>query len=343
MVGRLDRYSRFVGPEDMGRLERYRRGEYVGIGLEVGVRGGACVVVVPVEGSPAADAGVRTGDVVESIDGRAVSASRMGAVEELLVGRAGSSVRVGFRRGALRFERVMVRRLVGRTTVRGLGSPGGKRFWADEAGRIGYVRLTGFGRGAVEQLGERIDWLAAEGAKGLVLDLRFNPGGLTDEATALVDRFVDEGVVLTTINRRGAVRKFAASPERTRWRMPLAVLVNGASASSAEIVAGSLQDHGRAVLVGERTFGKGSVQDFVRLRGGSAGLRLTVAYYALPSGRRIHRSPGQEASADWGVFPDVPVMLEASERGRLYEVLTFGQGGAGFVDRQLQAAVDVLD
>ena len=203
--------------------------------------------------------------------------------------------------------------------------------------------------------------LVAQGVTALVLALRFNAGGLLPEAVAMVDRFLDGGVILSTVTRRNAVRTYTATRKGTHRSMRLAVLVNAGSASSSEIVAGSLQDHGRAVIVGERTFGKGSVQNFFRLQGGLTGVKLTVAHYQLPSGRIIHKTPETAAGDGWGVMPNGVVPLDKGEYDAIRESRTEVDqsvaNGAGddpsspdtararpklLVDRQLWAALDAV-
>jgi carboxyl-terminal processing protease len=254
----------------------------------------------------------------------------------------------------------MVRAAVRRRALGGFAIDGAGRwgYMLDIAGGIGYVRISRFSEGIVEELDAVLRDLAAAHVRGLIIDLRFNPGGLLGEAVAMADRFLSEGVIVRTVNRWGAVRTFTAGTEQVLEGVDLAILVNGASASASEIVAGSLQDHGRAVLVGERTFGKGSVQDFIRIQKGAAGLCLTVAHYQLPGGRMIHKDVGDGLEGEWGVVPDVLVPLGDGERAAILqsrmELDRAGAGGEGegfvestalchlLTDRQLRAAVEAL-
>ena len=152
-----------------------------------------------------------------------------------------------------------------------------------------------------------------EGARGLVIDLRFNPGGVMQQAVAMVDRFIDEGVILATVTRQKAVREYEATHGGTIDDLALVVLINGGSASSSEIVAGSLQAFDRAIVVGERSFGKGSVQQLIHLSEHHAAIKLTTAYYRLPDGRFIHRMRTGSGSGTWGVIPDVEIVLDHDE------------------------------
>ncbi|RME39717.1 MAG: hypothetical protein D6788_04850 [Planctomycetota bacterium] len=180
-----------------------------------------------------------------------------------------------------------------------------------------------------------------------MIDLRFNPGGLMPQAVGTVDRFVDRGVIVSTVNRREAVRQYLASAAGTNRNVKLVVLVNGESASASEIVSGSLQDHGRAIVMGERTFGKGSVQNLIRLKESAGAIKLTTAYYRLPKGRIVHRTRQNAATDEWGVIPDVKVALTREEKAAVRAARRRldngkGSGGALPMDRQLDAAVKTL-
>jgi carboxyl-terminal processing protease len=151
------------------------------------------------------------------------------------------------------------------------------------------------------------------GMRGLIMDLRFNPGGIVEQAIEMVDRFVGYGVIASTVTRRRAVKEYYANLRGTLERVELIVLINRGSASAAEIVSGSLQDHGRALLIGERSFGKGSIQHIMNLTSHEAAIKVTVAYYRLPGGRLIHRTPRNEHTDAWGVKPDVEIVLRDDE------------------------------
>jgi carboxyl-terminal processing protease len=217
-----------------------------------------------------------------------------------------------------------------------------------EAG-IGYIRVTQFLQNTPKELDDAYESLTGEGAKCLILDFRFNPGGLLDSAVGVVDRFIDHGLIVRTKGRGGVHNESYARPYDTYDPpLPLVVLVNGFSASASEVTGGALQDYERAKLVGERTFGKGSVQNVIPLDGHGA-IRLTVAYYYTPSGRLVHRLKGAK---EWGLDPDVEVAMTSEEEIELREEwsrvsgggepASLGEGGGEVIDKQLERAVEVL-
>lgn len=318
MMLQLDRYSGYVSPDEMQAFLRRHSNGYVGIGVELGVVQDAVMVISPTEHGPAAVAGVRPGDVILNIDGRSTKDLSAFDVEGMLIGESGTRVTLTVRHASGETEDLTIERaFVAFTPVKGVSkdASGEWDFMLDPVRRIGYIRVSSFRHGMIQNFDAALGELIRRRVAGIVLDLRFNPGGLLPQAVAMVDRFVDSGLILKTITRHGAVDTYVATREATRLgpNVPVAVLVNGSSASAAEIVTGALQDHERAVIVGERTFGKGSVQHFIQLHGEDAGVRLTVAYYQIPSGRIIHKTSTNADSDDWGVTPDLVVPLEESE------------------------------
>jgi len=183
----------------------------------------------------------------------------------------------------------------------------------DPAYRIGYIRVSHFLHNTLRNFDETLRDLANQRPDGLIIDLRFNPGGLMQQAVAMVDRFVDAGVILSTVTRRKAVQEYRATQQGTIGDVKLAVLINSASASAAEIVAGSLQAYDRALIVGDRSFGKGSVQHLIYLTESKGAVKLTTAYYRLPDGRIIHRTKKNAHTDSWGVIPDIEVTLGDDE------------------------------
>jgi carboxyl-terminal processing protease len=200
-------------------------------------------------------------------------------------------------------------------SVRGIGytADGKADYFVDPVRRIAYLRISSFHEGTGEEFAQALDAMTAAGAQALVIDLRFNPGGIMQQAVAVVDQFVDGGVIVSTVTRRHAVSEYRATAAGTRQRLPLVALINGASASAAEIVAGSLQAADRATVVGSRSFGKGSVQHLIHLRSHEAAIKLTTAYYRLPDGRFIHRTASNTSTNAWGVIPDVEVVLDREQ------------------------------
>jgi carboxyl-terminal processing protease len=289
MIASLDPHSAFLDAAEYEAMRVSTSGHYSGVGLEVAEQDGKVVVVTPIEGSPADKAGVHAGDVLLEIDGHAVEAARLEDAIERMRGFVGSKVHLVVSRAGepepLQFE--LARSDVHVRTVRAEPLPG----------RYGYVRITHFNDATPRDLGRQLAQLqAAQPLAGLVLDLRGNPGGVLESAVGVADDFLDSGVIVRAEGRTADSRfEMRASGGDLLHAAPLVVLVDRGSASGAEIVAGALRDHGRATLMGERTFGKGSVQTVVPLRDGLA-LKLTTSRYFTPSGASIHER---------GIDPDV--------------------------------------
>jgi len=318
MLG-LDRYSGYISPDELPRFEKRQLGEYVGLGLDIGISAGRATVIAAVEGGPAANASVYAGDGIIEIDGHDTDGLSILDMERLLDGEAGTAVLLTVAHaGRAEPERIsLTRRPVSLHTVAGFRRTvaGSWDFMLDPTARIGYIRISSFRKDTMRAFDAALHELSEQDVRGVILDLRFNPGGLMEQAVALVDRFVESGTIVATVTRRLAVSRYSATAPGTWSDTELAVVVNGSTASAAEIVAGSLQEHRRAVVVGERTFGKASVQRLMRLTSSDAAVTLTVAYYRLPSGRLIHRMPsaGDDHAQRWGVLPDVEVTLTGEE------------------------------
>ena len=323
MMLQLDPYSSYIAPDELAAVMRHNRGDYIGIGVELGMRGGMLTVIAPIDGSPASKVGVRAGDTILSIDGKDVKGHSVFDVERLLSGPPGSRARLRLRHPTERETRTVtvVRGPISLQTVRGFArnDAGTWQFLidSDPASRpacgIGYIRISNFLDTTTRDFDLALNELREAGVRGLVMDLRFNPGGSLQEAVALVDRFVDDGLILSTVTRHRAVHEYRATRSATATDIPLVVLINGASASAAEIVAGSLRSLGRAIVIGERSFGKGSVQHLIQLTGHAGAVRLTTAYYRLPDGRIIHRTHTNALTDAWGVMPDIAVKLSDVE------------------------------
>ncbi len=299
MVRTLDPHSTFMDPRSYAALKEETEGEYGGVGLELATRGEDVVVVAPIDDSPAFRAGFRPGDRILEVDGQAVRAFHESDAVRALIGPPGTKVSVKAQRATWPEPRsfTLVRDVIHVVSVES------KLF--DH--KIAYVKIKSFQDRTDQYLRKALDELRAE-AKGqllgVVLDLRHNPGGLLDQAVKVADRFLDGGVIVTTKGRGGKhVEVERAHPKGTEPKYPMVVLVDGGTASASEIVAGALQDPGRAVVVGTQTFGKGSVQTVIELEDGS-GLKLTVARYYTPSGRSIQER---------GIAPDVWVKAGAAD------------------------------
>ena len=292
MLASLDPHSAFLDASEYEAMRASTTGHYSGVGLEVAEKDGRIVVVAPIQGSPADRAGVRAGDVLLEVDGRPVEAGRLAEAIGYMRGFVGSYVRVAVGRGGepepLQF--VLERSDVRVRTVRAEPLPG----------HFGYVRITHFSDSTARDFGQQLSRLQeAAPLAGLVLDLRGNPGGVLESAVSVADDLLDSGVIVRAEGRSVNSRFEMRATEGDLLRAaPIVVLVDHDSASGAEIVAGALRDHGRATLMGERTFGKGSVQTVMPLADGQA-LKLTTSRYFTPSGASIH---------DRGIEPDVTLV-----------------------------------
>jgi len=291
MVADLDPHSSYLDPEEYEEIRISTSGNYSGVGLEVGASEGQMVVVSAIEGSPAADAGVHSGDVIISIDGMPVDPMDLDDAILRLRGAAGTPVRLTLTRdgGQNPLAIDLIRTQIQLKSVRyELVEPS-----------YGYVRLTHFSETTAGDMRKAVEELSRQSGgqlSGLVLDLRNNPGGVLDAAVEVSDAFLDDGLIVSAEGRVPDARfRLAARPGDIIGGKPLVVIVNGGSASASEIVAGALQDNHRAVIIGVPTFGKGSVQTVMPLSDGRA-VKLTTSRYFTPSGRSIHNR---------GIIPDI--------------------------------------
>jgi carboxyl-terminal processing protease len=303
MVADLDPHSAYMPPDEFQVFESDTEGQFGGIGIEVETRNDQLVVLAPIEGSPAERAGIRTGDVIVSVDAKDPNSEPLDKLVKHLRGAPGSHVKIGVRRAGakdiLSFD--LVREVIHVPSV-------SSRLLVD---RVAYVRVKQFQEHTHDELLDAAAKLRSRaGGKlaGIVLDLRSDPGGLVDQAADVADEFLDGGVIYTARHRGKIVDEVSARSGGALSAEPCVVLVNQYTASASELVAGALQDHKRATVVGEPTFGKGSVQAILALPGG-AGMRLTVSRYYTPSGHAIQ--------AD-GVHPDVAVETRREEGGVSY-------------------------
>jgi carboxyl-terminal processing protease len=309
-----DRYTQFVPPADEAAFTRSIRGEYVGIGAEVNMVDGRFTIISPMPTSPALAGGLRAGDIVLAVDGESVDGLDSQAIIDRLLGPTGSTVTVAYERdGRPAGDAVITRRPIVSPTVRGLVRAGEGWHWClePEAG-LRYVRVTQFNGETAAELRAALVPAEGEPFAGLVLDLRDNPGGGLPTAIQVTDLFLDAGVIVRVTPRNGPGDAYSATPGATvAGDVPIVVLVNENSASASEIVAGALQEAGRAVVVGMRTYGKGSVQQLRELETTGGTLKFTVAAWELGSGHRLDRIAGAET---WGVDPDPGFAVPVSDR-----------------------------
>jgi len=291
--------------------------EFSGIGILINKNAeGLLKVESPLEDSPAYRAGLDADDTIIAIDGKSTANMTLEMAVSLITGPENTDVVLTIERKGLdkpRDFRITRQRIVVQT-VKGLcrDQLGRWKYFVDEDRRIGYVRLTNFTGETPRRLKQVLEDLKAAGMKGLILDLRYNSGGYLNGAVEVSDYFLDSGLIVSTRpDRPSDIEQFDyATKKRTiDARLPMVVLINGASASAAEIVSGALKDHGRAVIVGTRSYGKGSVQQIQQLLPSVARLKLTIAYYFLPNGGRVNRDPHDKTNKNYGVEPDVTVEL----------------------------------
>jgi carboxyl-terminal processing protease len=289
MLESLDAHSTFLSPEMYKDMQQETKGEFGGIGIEITVRDGFPTVVAPIEDTPAAKAGLRAGDQIVRIDAKPTKNMGLAEVVRMIRGPRGTSVTLTIMRGGLEapFDVTIMREIIQVKSVK-------TKIMENE---FGYVRITQFQEKTAKDLRKAIEELREKKVKGIVLDLRTNPGGLLEQAVEVADLFLSEGTIVTISGRKKEnVARFSAR-RNGEYEGPLVVLINEGSASASEIVAGALQDHRRAVIVGSKSFGKGSVQTIFPLDDGSA-VKLTTARYHTPSGRSIQGE---------GIQPDITV------------------------------------
>lgn len=300
-----DPYTNYIPLQEQGDFDKNVRGRYVGIGAQVDMRDGWLTIVSPMAGSPALQAGIRAGDQIRAIDGVTTRGEDINDSINRLMGNPNTKVTVTVHReGAPEDETeeiVVTRGQIQVSTVEGVHRVGEHwDYWLDPHAKLAYVRVRQFTETTSADLYSAVASLVKAGLAGLILDLRFNPGGSLQAAVEIGDMFVPEGV-LVSVKGRGREQEYAAHKQGTLPDFPMVVLVNNQSASASEIVAGALQEDGRAIVLGTRTFGKGLVQDVRGLRSGTGQLKITTAAYYLPSGRNIHKWPD---SKTWGVDPN---------------------------------------
>ena len=314
----LDPYSAYMNPEIYEESRTDTSGEFGGLGIEVSMESGVVKVIAPIDDTPAARAGIKAADYIVRIDGVQVQGKTLMEAVNLMRGPVGSAIEITVRRKGLKKAKIfkIVREVIEiKSVVSKLVNK-----------KVGYLRLRAFNENSSKQLKKEINKIEKNTAlTGYILDLRNNPGGLLSQAIRISDFFLEDGEIVSTKGRKTREnRKFFAQEGDKINGKPLIVLINSGSASASEIVAGALQDHKRAILLGETTFGKGSVQSIIPLKNKGA-IRLTVSKYYLPSGKSI---------SDVGVVPDIRIVEENENEEFLLNTDT---------DNQLNYAINLLN
>jgi carboxyl-terminal processing protease len=326
MLQRLDQHSSYINTNELRQFRRQIEGRFGGIGIQVDVDAevGHLRVIAPMVGTPAYEAGILAGDVIVEIDGQSAEGMNPDKAIEVLTGRPGTDVKLSvIHEGSEDPETITITRaIIDIPSVLGDRRKSDDRWelMIDKEKKIGYVRVAGFNEHTADELKKALDQLKEEDARGLILDLRDDPGGLLSSAVEVSDMFLDKGEIVSTKGRNILPKKYVAQKDGPFEDIPMVVLINQNSASASEIVAAALQDHKRAAVVGQRSYGKGSVQNLIDLDGGNSVLKLTVASYYRPSGENIHRFPNAKTTDRWGVTPDkgAEVKLAPSEFMRWY-------------------------
>jgi carboxyl-terminal processing protease len=293
----LDPYSAYMTPESFESMQTETSGEFGGLGIEVGMEAGVVKVISPIDNTPASKAGLKAGDYIVKINGTQVQGKTLMEAVDLMRGPVGSSIEITVRRRGIKKALIfnITREIIEVQSV--------KSELIDN--NIGYIRLSSFNNNSSQQIKKKIENLNKnKNLKGYILDLRNNPGGLLSQAIRISDFFLENGEIVSTKSRQVSEnRKWFAKKGDITYGKPLIILINYGSASASEIVAGALKDHKRAIILGENSYGKGSVQSIIPLKNRGA-IRLTIAKYYLPSGKSISKV---------GVTPDIEIIEEAQD------------------------------
>ena len=305
----LDKFSNMIWPYEIADFTKSTMGNFCGVGIQIAKEPGEPLkVVAPLEDSPAYRAGIKSGDIILAVDSQKTEPLSADALVKRITGPENTQVVLTIKRpGMPPRDYTLIRQQIKIKTVKGWQRKGEDwDYMIDPQAKIGYIRLTQFTDQTIRELTARLDDLHKNGVKSLILDLRFNPGGLLRSAGAVSDEFLKDGRIVSTRGRQSGESEINAEGAGGFLDGDMVVLVNQFSASAAEIVAGALKDHHRAIVVGQRSYGKGSVQNVVYVGRRKAILKVTNAYYYLPSGRCLHRKNGDK---EWGVDPDTDVLV----------------------------------
>jgi len=379
MLHSLDNYSTYVDPETKEQFDISTRQVFIGVGIQIQKDQGRDLVRVstPLRGSPAYKAGIRAGDLILKVtntvgkDGKPLAQPEVtdlkgmtiSDVVKKILGKEGTPVTLTIERetadGPKIMEFTLVRNRIEVETMFGVkrNDDDSWEFYIDKANKIAYVRLNQFAQFTDRDLRSLLAELEKTGINGFILDLRFNPGGYLRSAVEISDLFIEDGLIVSIRPREGRGQEFKGRRQGSYLNFPLVVLVNNGSASASEIVSAAIQDHGRGIIMGERSFGKGSVQNIIDidLGDGASEVKLTTASFWRPNGKNLNRFPTSKDEDDWGVVPhpDYTIKLNAVERGELFDHLRSIEiiprrdhpnppPPSKFEDRQLNMAVDYL-
>ncbi|MFN3168806.1 MAG: S41 family peptidase [Phycisphaeraceae bacterium] len=316
-TNQLDQFSAVIWPEELRQFTRSISGNFVGVGVQIQKTDGKLTVVTPLEGTPAMKAGLKANDIIARVNGVATGGWSIDKAVREITGPENTKVTLTIIREGVEdpFNVEITRKQIDLESIKGFAhrDEGGWDYWVDKQAGIGYIRMTQFLRQTADDMDKAVAQMQKEGdLNGIVLDLRFNPGGLLSTAIGVVDRFIDDGRIVATVNAEGiATSSHGASRNKTYDAdIDLVILINQGSASASEIVSGALQDYERAIVLGENTYGKGSVQDIFPIGNNEAFFKCTTQYYQLPKGRIIHR---KDDSKEWGIQPDLEVKMTNQE------------------------------
>jgi carboxyl-terminal processing protease len=314
-LAQCDPFTNMIWPTELDEFKKMTQGEFFGVGISIrSDDDGWLKVASPLEDSPAYRAGIKAGDIITHVDGKAIKGITTTQAVKVITGKRGTPVTLTIKSfdGTVK-DYTLIRDTIHVSSLKGFvrRADNSWDYFIDPENKIGYVRLTNFSQTSGSDLERATAELEAAGVRGIILDLRNNPGGLLTAAIDVVNRFIDHGLIVSTHPDRKTnqdAQSHFAHPEADGVKVPLVVMVNQFSASASEIVSGALKDQGRAIIVGERSFGKGSVQQLFQLgfAADNTVIKLTTAHYYLPSGRCLHRD---EDSKVWGVDPDVKVEM----------------------------------
>ncbi len=324
-MAQLDDYTAIIWPDEVARFQRSTQGEFIGIGVRIQHDELMNVeVVTPLEGTPAQRAGLRAGDVIKKVDGISAIGLGLDQAVEVITGPPNTDVNITIEReddegNKSEHTYTITRAKIDLPSVKGWSKTGPRdddwNYFIDPDEGVGYVRLTGFTETTTREFDAAVRDMKSKGLSSLILDLRYNPGGLLDQAVKMASRFVPDGLIVKTVDASGAIQDAqdarAVNPEVSLRDIPVVVLINEGSASASEILSGSIQaaahrDKIQALVIGSRSFGKGSVQNVFVLPGGTSAMKLTTQYYQIDAPRLIHKLPG---ASEWGIEPDLRVEM----------------------------------